>query len=109
MKNLLIFLGIVVFSLTGYAQNLKKHIVKAGESVEGIAKRYKISTADIYALNPDASSDIVINSILIIPESFRSHFGSLAACLDDPGLPMAKQWFAHSLLDTQTTGSEGTL
>ena len=70
MKNLLIFLGIVVFSLTGYAQNLKKHIVKAGESVEGIAKRYKISTADIYALNPDASSDIVINSILIIPESF---------------------------------------
>ena len=70
MKNLLIFLGVVVFSLTGYAQNLKKHIVKAGESVEGIAKRYKISTADIYALNPDASSDIVINSILIIPESF---------------------------------------
>tara|TARA_B110000483_G_scaffold96567_1_gene118617 strand:- start:1386 stop:3305 length:1920 start_codon:yes stop_codon:yes gene_type:complete len=70
MKNLLIFLGIVVFSLTGYAQNLKKHIVKAGESVEGIANRYKISTADIYALNPDASSDIVINSILIIPESF---------------------------------------
>lgn len=70
MKNLLIFLGIVVYSLTGYAQNLKKHIVKAGESVEGIAKRYKISTADIYALNPDASSDIVINSILIIPESF---------------------------------------
>ncbi len=57
MKNLLIFLGILVFSLTVHAQNLRKHIVKAGESIESIAKRYKISTADIYVLNPDASSD----------------------------------------------------
>ena len=76
MKNLLIFLGILVFSLTVHAQNLRKHIVKAGESIESIAKRYKISTADIYVLNPDASSIAVVNSVLIIPESFSDRLSA---------------------------------
>jgi LysM repeat protein len=76
MKNLLIFLGILVFSLTVHAQNLRKHIVKAGESIESIAKRYKISTADIYVLNPDASSSAVVNSVLIIPESFSDRLSA---------------------------------
>ena len=66
MKKLLIFLGIVVFSLSSYAQNLKKHSVKVGESVESIAKLYKISTTDIYALNPDASSGVDKSTVLII-------------------------------------------
>ena len=76
MKNLLIFLGILVFSLTVHAQNLRKHIVKAGESIESIAKRYKISTADIYVLNPDASSIAIVNSVLIIPESFSDRLSA---------------------------------
>ena len=76
MKNLLISLGIVVFSLTGSAQNLNKHRVKAGESIESIAKRYKISTADIYVLNPESSSGLVVNSLLIIPESFSERLSA---------------------------------
>ena len=70
MKHFLFFLGVVFFSVYSYAQNLKTHTVKAGESIEGIAKLYKISTADIYALNPDAKSAFVVNTILLIPESF---------------------------------------
>ena len=70
MKHFLIFLGFIVFSLSSDAQNLKTHNVKTGESVESIAQLYKISPADIYALNPDASSGIVVNTLLIIPESF---------------------------------------
>ena len=76
MKNLLIFLGIVVFSLSSYAQNLKKHSVKVGESVESIAKLYKISTTDIYALNPDASSGVDKSTVLIIPESFSERLNT---------------------------------
>ncbi|MDA7724653.1 LysM peptidoglycan-binding domain-containing protein, partial [Flavobacteriaceae bacterium] len=70
MKKFLIVLGILAFSYVGYAQNLKTHSVQVGESIESIAKLYKITPADIYALNPDAKSNFLVNTILIIPESF---------------------------------------
>ena len=70
MKKFLIVLGIVAFSCFGYAQNLKTHNVQVGESVESIAKFYKITPSDIYALNPDAKSNFSVNTVLIIPESF---------------------------------------
>lgn len=76
MKHFLIFLGIILFSISSYAQNLKTHNVKTGETVESIARLYKISTADIYALNPDAFSGIAIDSELIIPESFLDRLNS---------------------------------
>ena len=70
MKKFLIVLGIIAFSSFGYAQNLKTHSVKVGESIESIAKLYKITPQDIYALNPDAQSNFSVNIVLIIPESF---------------------------------------
>ena len=79
MKHFLIFLGIILFSISSYAQNLKTHNVKTGETVESIAQLYKISTADIYALNPDAFSGIAIDSELIIPESFLDRLNSSLA------------------------------
>jgi LysM repeat protein len=51
------------------AQNFSTHQVKKGETVEGIAKRYYVSTTDIYALNPDARKELKPNTILIIPLS----------------------------------------
>ena len=54
MKKFLTLFGIIVFSCFGYAQNLKTHSVKTGESIESIANFYKITPSDIYALNPDA-------------------------------------------------------
>jgi len=73
MKKFLIVLGIVAFSSFGYAQNLKTHRVQVGESIESVAKRYKITVADIYALNPDAKSNFSVDTVLIIPESFVSN------------------------------------
>ena len=70
MKKFLIVLGIVAFSSFGYAQNLKTHRVQVGESIESIAKRYKITSADIYTLNPDAKSNLSIDMVLIIPQPF---------------------------------------
>ena len=69
MKKFLIVFGIFAFSCFGSAQNLKTHSVQVGESVESIAKFYKITPADIYALNPDAKSNFSVNTVLIIPES----------------------------------------
>ena len=65
MKKFLIVLGIVAFSSFGYAQNLKTHRVQVGESIESVAKRYKITVADIYALNPDAKSNFSVDTVLI--------------------------------------------
>ena len=73
MKKYLIILGIIAFSSFGYAQDLKTHSIQVGESIESIAKRYKITPADIYALNPDAQSNFSVNIVLIIPESFVSN------------------------------------
>jgi LysM repeat protein len=70
MKKFVFVFGIVAFSYFGYAQNLKMHTVQAGESVKTIASFYKITTADIYALNPDAKSDFSVDMVLIIPEAF---------------------------------------
>ncbi len=68
MKNILtIILFALTFALS--AQNYKEHKVKAGETIESIAKQYLVTPFDIYALNPDAKSKFQPNTILIIPNS----------------------------------------
>lgn len=51
------------------AQKFKTHTVKQGETIESIAKKYQVSTSDIYALNPDAKRKLAIDSVLIIPNA----------------------------------------
>jgi LysM repeat protein len=43
--------------------------VKAGETIETIAKQYEVTPFDILALNPDAKSIFGVNTTLIIPNS----------------------------------------
>ncbi len=52
---------------TSQAQNYKTHTVKAGETIETIAKEYQLKPSDIFALNPDAKRKLKPNSVLIIP------------------------------------------
>lgn len=68
MKN---FLTVILFAFTMClsAQNYVEHKVKAGESIEDIAKKYMVTPFDIYALNPDAKSSLKPNTVLIIPNS----------------------------------------
>ena len=68
MKKLIIVSGFFIFSCFCFAQNLKTHNVKEGESIESIAQYYKITSEDIYILNPDAKSNFSVNSVLIIPQ-----------------------------------------
>lgn len=69
--NMKTILGILfmVLALHLGAQNYKTHTVKAGESIEAIAKQYLVTPFDIFALNPDAKSKLEPGSTLIIPNS----------------------------------------
>ncbi|KAB1067176.1 LysM peptidoglycan-binding domain-containing protein [Tamlana haliotis] len=61
---------VFVFSFTWVeAQNFSTHNVKAGETVEGLAKRYYVPVSEIYKLNPDAKRGLKPNTVLIIPTS----------------------------------------
>ena len=68
MKNFLTVL-LIAFTISLSAQNYKEHKVKAGETIESIAKKYLVTPFDIYALNPDAKTKFQPNTVLIIPNS----------------------------------------
>ncbi|WP_323788764.1 LysM peptidoglycan-binding domain-containing protein [Psychroserpens sp.] len=69
MKKLLIILVILLCSFSATAQDYKTHKVKAGETIEQIAKQYLVTPFDIFALNPDAKKDLKPDTVLIIPTS----------------------------------------
>lgn len=60
---------ITIGCATANAQNYKTHKVKAGETIEEIAKLYNVTPFDIYSLNPDAKKGLKRNAVLIIPKS----------------------------------------
>lgn len=53
---------------TIHAQNYSTHKVREDETIDSIAKRYNLTPADIYALNPDAKKELKVNAVLIIPK-----------------------------------------
>lgn len=66
---------LVVFTLFSGSltaqNNLRKHKVEKGETVAGIAKKYKITPYDIYRLNPDSKNGLKENTVLIIPNEIK--------------------------------------
>jgi len=61
-------LTLFFFSNIVLAQKTIKHVVKSGESFYSIAKKYKISEADIYELNPKAKGSVLqLKTVLLIP------------------------------------------
>ncbi|MCF6294059.1 MAG: LysM peptidoglycan-binding domain-containing protein [Flavobacteriaceae bacterium] len=70
MKKFFISFSLIfLFCVTAIAQDYKTHKVKAGETIESIAKIYLVTPYDIYALNPDAKTNFQPNIVLIIPKS----------------------------------------
>ena len=70
MKKFLLSISfLVLFSFNAIAQDYKTHKVKAGETIESIAKIYLVTPYDIYALNPDVKTGLQPNTILVIPKS----------------------------------------
>ncbi|WP_340063673.1 PBP1 and LysM peptidoglycan-binding domain-containing protein [Ascidiimonas aurantiaca] len=68
MRKFLIAFFVVVFSVSvSFAQQFKTHAVKEGETLEEIARVYKVSIADITRLNPEIKNGLKPNTILVIP------------------------------------------
>lgn len=65
-KKQLFFL-VVLFTTFGFSQETIKHKVVSGESIYAIAKKYKVTEADIYQLNPKVKGAVLqLNSVLLI-------------------------------------------
>ena len=69
MFKRVIYILVLVFTLSLFGQNYTKHTVLKGETITQIALKYKVSPLDIYNLNPDAQSGVQLNSVLLIPIS----------------------------------------
>lgn len=72
MKHFFILIACLLVFDFGYAegssqQQYRSHKVEQGETVYSIAKKYGVSEAAIYQLNPDAKLGIGTNDILVIP------------------------------------------
>ncbi len=76
IKSLLIlmfFIGINSFS----NEKPKKHKIQKGETITSISKKYNVTIAAIYELNPESKNVLKLNSILKIPSSKKSKFGKI--------------------------------
>lgn len=68
MNKLLGFLLVILLSsCAAKAQQYKSHTVERGETIESIAKEYKVTPEDIIKLNPDARRGVRRNNVLVIP------------------------------------------
>ena len=71
MNKILYILSLFILLACGSAnaQKYNTHRVKSGETIEAIAKKYKVAASDIYKLNPDSREKLKLNSVLIIPNT----------------------------------------
>ncbi|MFB9079715.1 LysM peptidoglycan-binding domain-containing protein [Flavobacterium procerum] len=69
MKYYLTLLSFVLFinSAAFSQEKVVKYKVSAGENINQIAQKFKVTPYDIYQLNPDARTGLVPNSVLLIP------------------------------------------
>lgn len=68
-KNILILLLFVFVGCKATAQKFSTHSVKSGETLESIAKQYKVTPANILTYNKEikAGQNLKTNTILVIP------------------------------------------
>lgn len=72
LKKQLFFLFFFSITLV-FSQETIKHKVVSGESIYAIAKKYKVTEADIYQLNPKVKGAVLqLNSIIIIPNKNKN-------------------------------------
>ncbi|MBX2827878.1 MAG: LysM peptidoglycan-binding domain-containing protein [Flavobacteriaceae bacterium] len=74
MRYIVIVISFLLAACTGYAEipeqeKYRSHKVQEGETIYSIAKKYNVSEAAIYRINPDARNGIGTHNILIIPAS----------------------------------------
>ena len=69
MKKILVLFLFFQMSLIAAAQQFRYHIVKRGETVTDVARKYNVSAETIYKYNPDARRGITPETKLVVPIS----------------------------------------
>lgn len=65
-----IVIALFLCSINVFSQdNNIKHSVVKGETISSIAQKYNVSIASIYKLNPKAKKTLLLNQVLLIPNS----------------------------------------
>lgn len=72
MFKRVVFLVVLVFTTTVFAQSYTKHTVAKGETIVSIAQKYKVTPFDIYKVNPDAKNGIMPSTVLLIPKTIQT-------------------------------------
>ena len=96
-KILLCFLLLVVCTITTYAQQMKTHVVKKGENVFRISKKYDTTEEEIYRVNPGAKDGIKEGQVLAIPVTTEDEYETHEVQEDDT---------VYSLANTYNTTQE---
>ncbi|WP_278009230.1 LysM peptidoglycan-binding domain-containing protein [Flavobacterium gyeonganense] len=71
MKYFFTVFSIVFFmTCSAFSQGkVIKYTVSAGETINQIAQKFKVTPYDIYELNPDARTSLKPNTVLLIPNN----------------------------------------
>jgi LysM repeat protein len=69
MFKRVIYIVVLVFTTSVFAQSYTKHTVAKGETIASIAQKFKVTPFDIYKVNPDAKNGIQPSTVLLIPKS----------------------------------------
>ncbi len=71
LKKFVVLFFLAMISWKGTAQKFTSHAVKAGETLESIAKRYKVTPYSILSYNKEIKSGQTLtpNTILVIPDA----------------------------------------
>lgn len=67
MKNIFLFLFLLVFAFHGYAQDYRTHTVEDDDTVYSLSIKYNTTMEAIYELNPGSKKSIQLGQILLIP------------------------------------------
>lgn len=69
MKYLIVILFCLSQAVFAQQEKTFVHTIQKGETIYQIAKKYNVTTADIYKLNPGAENGIQENTTLVIPNN----------------------------------------
>lgn len=65
--NKIVFVILFFSCVSLHAQKYETHAVKQGETLESIAKHYRVTPYSILSLNPEVKDGVKANTILIVP------------------------------------------
>jgi len=92
VRNIIVLLLFTVIGCKATAQKFTTHAVKEGETLESIAKQYKVTPYNILTYNKEIKQgdDVIPNTILVIPVGAKVS-GIKADTIKGKAVPMVKE------------------